>query len=441
MASRKVAQAGETELVEQRGKRTRKFLQPDGKVRHVFSCRPMHWNNGGQWADIDFIPKRQGRLYKVDQAAYTVTVDPRDLILSFTNKETGGFISFQLLALDGSPPPNPQTPTMYASNVVSVYMTATFELRVHFRAESVEIYKILHDATAAHSTTWEVVKRGADVSSNMLETKGRDNTQLSVDRTGELAPARPIEITITTTPETTLPDGSITFQKTETVTGRTQRVDADTSARTWENEIVYPVRIDDTFNVSTDNDDGHMNAGGTWYTYWGASFYNNTFGVFANNPYRAGWRFPSVNMDGSITSATLTFEVLGVAGGGSNGTMTGHEGDAPAWQSSVFIPTLMTDTAATASASFSTTGVKDVDVTDIVQEIFDTTWTSGNDLAIGTSTITGTGNNYVQVTDSHDAGTDDPVLEIVAAAAGRTTKNTDAWNLGANVGMGFRMGD
>jgi hypothetical protein len=361
--------------------------------------------------DIDYSPStRDGVRFVTRSTPYTVEWNSQTLTISYASK-LGGEVSVRLKALDGGVVPIP-SPAVVQDDSVRCFVGKDLELRVQFRPEGVEIFKILHNANAPKGLTWEVVEGLlSNIRLDLMNTSGFDNQSLLAARTGEFRRRRRIEMVHSRTLDDLLVNpGKKTYTVTETFTGRTRLTDPATRARSWVAGVVYPVEIDVTINetIVADADDGHEFFS-LWYSsYGGVHFLNPN-----NNP---GYRFQTVDVPQGVTidSATLTLEVTSA---GASGSLFGNDvDDAPVWADSAG-PVEMTATTASVTLDATTLGTKALDVTAIVQEIVDRAgWAANQDMAFG---VQGTITGYSYIADSTD-GTpaDDPALEIIYTAGG-----------------------
>lgn len=419
MAVRKRAHHTDVELEHLRSERTKHFRTPDGKHKVLATIRPMHWHDGQKFIDIDAEPVSPdgGATWTTTSTPYRVSWNISTLTLLYESKN-GGSVSVRLASLDGNPPPT-ASPAVASGHRVSCQVGPLLELQLRLRAQGVEIVKILHGPAAPKSLTWEVVEEVGGHHLNLMSTSGRDNFQLLVKRIGEFADRRRIELEHSrTADDLAAHPGKVTYRVTETLTGRTRLVDPVKRARTWVDQIVYPVLIDVTVTETpaADNDDGNDLGTGYWYGYQGAG--SRISGGSLRHP---GFRFTTVAIPQAQTldSATLTLEVLDTTGAATGELFGNNIDDAPAWAASVNTPSSMSLTAAHTTLDVGTTGQKVLNILTQVQAIVNRAgWASNNAMAFGVNgTITGTGDAHIA--DSFDASpADDPLLTIVYTAAG-----------------------
>jgi hypothetical protein len=172
--------------------------------------------------------------------------------------------------------------------------------------------------------------------------------------------------------------------------------------------------------------------------------------------YNAGWRWQNVTVPAlaTITSATLHVRARNAISGGVitdvHGKFRGYKGDAPQWQTAVFVP----DPTVTPGGSGTTAGTDwdptvwvvndyyDIDLTAVVQEIVNGTWTSGFDLAIAgldDGTAAGVVARFYQFDDGDtNANTITIVYEVgtlITPGAGSVPFTGRTVSLGFTIGM------
>lgn len=409
--------AGETEIVERRRRNSKTIRQADGKIRVVNRLRPVHWDNAGQWVEVDDTPQSAdgGRTWTTPSTPYNLAWDSETLTLSYTSKK-GGDVTVKLSALDGSPFTGKPSAVLEGQDIVCA-VSPDLDIRLRVRSHGVEIFKVLKGPSAPKALAWEISEGDmSSISFAPMTTKGMDNAlrgdlqRLSGDllnrrRQAEIAHAA-------TEPRTRA--GRRTYQVTETVTGRTRFVDPLTRARLWVDEIVYPVEVDVTVSESivANDDDGRQDGPGG---YWDVNNCRLNYG----NDQRAIWRFQTVDVPQGqvLDSATLTVNVTTRSGTGS-ALISGEDADdAPAWTTGN--QSMTATTANTSWAVPGTTGTKQIDILTAAQEIVDRVgWAANNDMRFGFTDLTSIGSAYAFFEDYSAAGTAEGELEIVYTAGG-----------------------
>lgn len=413
--NRIAANAGETELDRSLSGKT--FLQPDGRIRHVSCIAPVHWDDQGQWVDIDDTPTSMdgGKTWSTPSTPYNLLWDSENLTLSLTSKR-GGDVRVRLAALDGvAVQPQKDLPTVNGQSI-RAFVAPELEIELRVRPNGVEIFKILHGPAAPRSFTWEVAEGDTtNIVADFLGTKGRDNLGGTQARKlgNVLNRHRSVEITHVKSNIDLLP-GKAIYSVIESFTGRTRLIDPDTRARTWVDEVEWPVEIDVTVTVlvTADQDDGRGNST-TWYI----------TGPVVRSTAAAAFRFQTVNVPQGqvLDSATLTINVTN-RGGTESATLAGNNVDSAAAWAGYSANTPLSMSATTANVSWqipATTGLKNIDVKAICQEIINRAgWAANNNLRLGFTNISGITTSYAYIEDYSDPGTAQAQLVIVYTAGG-----------------------
>lgn len=432
---------GEVELLDRRSVRRKVFQKPDGGVRVVNTVRALHYQDAGAWKSVDIKPKTaDGRTFTTTDTPYILAFDRRALSLTYTSK-AGGSVTIKLLQIGGVNVGNFNGQATIAGEDVTLRVATDLDIVLRVRPFGIEIFKVLHSANAAKALRWQVSYQDkGQINFDLMGTSGLDNLNRVTPREG-LDVRRRIEMTHTKSAET-VNAGVTTYTVDETFTGRTRLIDVNTMARTWVNDVVYPVEIDVTVNegIVATADDGY----GMVYAYWRAN--QSVSKRLTGGGKHAAWRFQTVDIPqgATISSATLTVRVIARLGSGS-GTIKGNDvDDAASWaDASANSPALMTATTANTSYAIpGTTGIKTIDVTSIVQEIVDRAgWTNNNDIRIGFTDVSGFGavNDYVYFEDYQAAGTDEALLDIeyTTGAAGQPTMRRFGGVPGMGQGQSF----
>lgn len=148
-------------------------------------------------------------------------------------------------------------------------------------------------------------------------------------------------------------------------------------------------------------------------------------GFISPNRYIGFLRFLNVTVPQGVTisSATLTLNIVEVVGT-PNTTLYGVKvADAAAFASPGNLPSAATKTTASADPDPAGTGSKVITITDIVQEIVDQAlWGSGNAMAFVIDDNAGSGTNYWGAEDYEDVGTAEATLDITYTV-GTTGRN------------------
>jgi hypothetical protein len=401
------------ELLEHRTMHGKTHILPDGRIQVESSVAPMHWDDDGKWIEVDCTPVSHdgGETWTTTSTPYEMLWDVQTFTLSFKRKK-GGNITLRLVALDGLPPPRQFHPPEVSGNSVKSWVVPEFEIELRTRSNDVEIFKILHGPKAPRKITWEVTESSPGVTLRLMETTGRDNILKLAPRTGEINRHRPVEIL-----HTREDINERTYRVTEEFTERTRFIDPATRARSWVNEVEWPVEIDVTVTVlvTADQDDGN----GREYDYWRA----NNFQVRAPSYARyAAARFLSVNVPQGQTLDSATFTVnVTFRSGSQSATLSGQNVDtAPTWiNTSAFSPKTMAKTTANVvTATPAATGLFNIDVKAICQEILNRAgWAANNNIRLGWTTVSGMTTSYMDFEDFADSGANPAKLVIVYTVA------------------------
>lgn len=417
------ALAGESEVIARRTRFAKVFQRPDGKLRVVARLSPQHYDHLGQMREIDDTPETSdGITYTIRDAPYTASWDTQTCTLIYASKRGGG-VRVRLLSMDGVNFTQSIEAARHNGQRVIVKVHPQLELEFRVRAYQVEIYKRLLGPSAPKILRWEIIEGDmTNVRVDPLDIVAYDNVLGLTERAGELVQRRRAEVLTSKGPETQLPEGRIRYVVTEQVTGRTLFIDPQTRARSWVDEIAYPVVVDVTVteDVAANADDGTCKAAEFSYTNY---CYTGSYNRFAM------WRWQTVDVPQGQTldSATLRVNVTGNTGTGS-ATIKGEDADdAAAWAgASANGPTTITQTTASATwntASITGTGIKTLDVTSIVQEIINRAgWVANNDIRLIFTSSFASGT--VTFEDFDAAGTDEGQLEIVYTSGGATGQPT-----------------
>lgn len=128
-----------------------------------------------------------------------------------------------------------------------------------------------------------------------------------------------------------------------------------------------------------------------------------------------GLRFPAIAASGSVTAAKIVVNVTSVTGNPDVNVYADDVDDAPAW-AAASLPSGITQTAATVQVVPAGTGLLEIIVTGIVNEILARGgWASGQDMRVALFDNTGAGENYFVIESLDDAGSN-PAKMVVTAS-------------------------
>lgn len=402
------------ELLEHRTMHGKTYRLPDGRTQVESSVAPVHWDDDGNWVEVDCKPVSHdgGETWTTKSTPYELLWDVEALTLSFTRKK-GGSVTVRLVALDGLPIRRQFVAPTVVGNSVKARIAQDFDIELRTRSHDVEIFKILHGPKAPRKITWEVTEDSPGVHIKLMETSGRDNMLMLAPRKGEISQRRLIEIL-----HSRQDIDSRTYRVTEEFTGRTRFIDPTTRARSWVDEVAWPVEIDVTVTVtvSATQDDGS----GKNYDYWRSTYFQSK-GYGSIN--YAGARFLSVNVPQGQTLDSATFTVnVTLRVGTQSATVAGQNLDtAPTWaDKSAFSPKSMAATTANLSVAVpGATGLLNMDVKAICQEIVNRAgWVANNNIRLGWTVVSGLTTSYMTMEDFGGANPAKLVIVYTAASAG-----------------------
>lgn len=426
---------GEVERVDLRTRQSKSFARPDGSIRVVNRMYPVHYDNNGQWVEVDdsLITNDGGVTWRTADTSYNLQWESDTCTLSYQSKRGGDFVRIRLMQLDGVPVVTPFPKPTVTGRSIKALIAPDLEIELRIRANGVEIYKTLLGPLAPTSLTWRVLEGDSSrIAFDLMNTSGIDNLTFSALRSGEVQRRRRIEITHSRTPDdtTTFP-GKNTYFVTETFTGRTRFIDPNTFARSWLNEVVYPVEIDVTVvdHITANTDDGY---GSTGPAYW---LQVQTYTKLAK---AAAWRFLAVNVPQgtTLTSAIITVNVT-ASSGAASATMAGENVDsASLWANmSANSPLNMAATTATISVATPALGTRTIDVTTLAQEIVNRAgWAANNNMRFGFTNVSAMGASYWRAEDYNAVGTAEAFITIIYTAAVAVARGIDLLNNGDHPG-------
>lgn len=455
MASTKGTPQAPVEIVAERTACAKVFDLGNGQRRASISITPQHapddpvaWRNGQRcgWLDIDTSVKAKGNGKLAPGACWYGCEIPQDAVgYDYTSILTGGTVSIRLLEIDGNPVGAIHPgPTVEADGVWWRNVATQLDFRLDIRPGAVELFKRLRGNQAPRSFLWQVTE-SADRSIPLRhQTAGHDNADLndhSRDGLGVGRIRRRIEMAAAVLgPETTNPDGSVTYTVTERWTGNTIALDLN-RVPSLDSAVSYPVLIDTVVNevIAANGDDGdQIDTAGTWENSYGSTgkhiIYDPSSNTVAHYP---GWRFTTVAIPqaATINSATLTLTLSNSSSGtGATATVYGWATDnASAWANGAG-PVQAAKT--TASAAFGTwgggvSGSRAITVTSIVQEIVNRAgWASNNAMSLFAAYTPNNNSSFTYINDLAGGSTGIAKLDVdYTAAGGGTTVSVPAGSL------------
>lgn len=393
------------EVVEKRTERSKTFSIGPNTFHLSQSIGPVHYKDeNGDWQEIDLTFRAAetegGLVYRMDKAAYIAEVFTDRVGWRHTSRE-GWWRQVELLAIDGRPVEYGGTVRVNDNVVLYDGVAPGVDMKVcAYRLKS-EVFKKLEQPC---ELTWRVTQSDGAGGTFQEKTagwdKGGDTLEMVTRLEGE------------------------TF--TERWTGRVSKVvDKRTRRKAWTTEPEYPVVVDAsiTENIAANADDGLEEKGSAATT----GSWRPNYVIVGNTGYfieHAGlrWQTLAIPTGATVSSATLTLNVVFKSGTPNTRLYADDVDDAAAWSASNK-PTGITKTLAYATVNPASTGTgKTFAITGPVGEVMARIgWASGANLRVAILNQA-VPVNYFQAEDYHDAGTNEAQLDITyttgASAAG-----------------------
>ena len=339
------------ELVDRRTPHSKTWDLGGGKRRLDISHQPFHFWDGERLADIDLVPVRGPGRKSFARTPYDLAIFEDRCGYVYVS-QTGRTVSAELIFAYSKVED-------YANGYKWSNADGSVEHVIYPQPAGVTSRVYLHNADVRKEWQWRVDGDldlfqpivGRDARGRSLELiQSVENGILTVTWTGKVA-----------TP------GLMRKKKAELL------------------EPIYPVWLDPTVNevvTTTTDDGGSYNNSGPYLS--GATIYVGNYVSAAS--LTGGWRFQTVNVPqgSTIDSATFSIEVISTFDGTPTLRLYGVDSDDTAtWSGGNKITSATITTASTAITTWSTTGVKNVDVTSVVQEIVDRVgWAANNDMSL-----------------------------------------------------------
>ena len=373
------------ELVNKRSANTK--LYDLGKGKRKLSIRrgaPMHYRDAdGKWQDIDLRAKEDQGDWFIDKAPYRLRVSQK--FPGYQYRSESGSVSVRLFEANVVSSPKVQGNTY----IWDIAIDCRCEILPLAHGVSTQI--VLDSDQAPKSFVWQIAGSetllqppiGRDAKGNFLELiVEQDEDKQTITWTGRVANGRRLRAA---------------------------------GSRGWNTDVAYPVRIDPTINeaIAATGDDRDERVGSTLFT----GFTTLVAGQSSYYDFADGFRFQTVNIPQAspIDSADFSIEIVNVTGTPDLRMYGNDVDDAATWSDPGNLPSAITKTTAFAEVdNFTTTGVKTVDVTTIVQEIVNRgSWTANNDLALVLFDNQASGGNFVSLADLSHATAQEAQLDIV----------------------------
>lgn len=414
-----------TELTQHRSLRSKVFALANGKRRLVTRLGRVHFqDDDGQLKDIETDVEAEAGTGELVAAKLPYRFRLHKLGIGFDyESRAGGIVRVALVGINGQNNFDrtiAYDKTRNKNRVRFADVRTDLDIVIEVGRSGVKTFRILKSATAPRNFRWAVEYDEAGASKIGSEIRGLDNLN---NEAREGRNRRQLELSLTNSTPTLQGNGRMRYFASESWTGKTKYIDPTTRIASWVDEAIYPVAIDPdiTEDIGADNDDGAgRESNSTWKSSPGS--YGSYLG--ANSPtaqYDPGFRFQTVAVDQGVTIdlANLKFNVTRKFGAYAGAVFYGDDVDDSAAWSDGTRPSQRTKTSASVTfARPSSTGIKTVDVTSIVQEIVNRGgWASGNDISLFGITYETTYRITV-FEDFSNAGTDEAQLEIDYTAGG-----------------------
>lgn len=372
------------EIIEKRRTHCKVFDLGGRKRKVRVSRAPLHYLRDGKLVDIDTTPRLAGKLLEVTEAPYRLKVDPERPAYLYTN-ETGRQVEVELIEAGGSPLALSRR-AQEAGTIKWKGIAPSTDIAIRPLRRGVEALVVLYGPDAPKSWRWRV-RGDKDL---LLPPKGHDAKQQALELTHSY-------------------DGDVL---TITWTGRVTSSRRLRRREGWTEEVAWPVAIDPTVNesIASGGDDVESSNG----AFFSAGQSGLNVGVYANYLYYAGFRFQGVALPqaAEITAATLSIDVLIVAGAPDLNVYADDVDNAPAWSTGSRVRNI-TKTTALTSVPISGTGIVPIGVTGIIQEIVNRAgWASGNAIRFGLFSTKTSGVNVAAIAALEHATRTEAQLEI-----------------------------
>jgi hypothetical protein len=416
------------EVVEKRTLTSKTYWRGGDSYRLIVGMKPKHvpldvaaWQRDGAaytggWADIDSTWSMVNGRLESGVGWNRVTVDPSVPCAITYASLLGGSATMRMTGIDLRPVP----PMQIREGLRWADVAEDFDVELHLYPHGVEWFKRIKSAMAPRAWTWEL-EQTADFAAHVnWHALGWDNAD-HAERQHESMFFRQHRQAQTTM--IVRSDDGRRIVVDEAWTGKVMALEPVTRIKVLTADVVYPVWIDfDVVEpVAADADDVQERVDYSDVEILGGPYGNRSrAGASARN---AGWRFTTIALDQGVTidnTTILQVQVTTTESGGVTSTVSADDvDDAAAWANGSR-PSQITPTTATVSFAQTSSGLKSLDVTAIVQEIVNRgSWASGNDMRFAALSHTGTGTEVGHSGDLTDSnGAVEAVLSIDFTAAG-----------------------
>lgn len=417
------------ELIDKRTPHTKTFRLENGKNRLVSKIGLVHYKDkedNDRLKDIDTRVQVEDGNILLKTAPYDFVLHKEGIGFDYTSKE-GGKATVILSEIGDNLFRDNPTPIVEDNKIIFENVDTDLDIVIQLNRAGIQTFRILKTDKAVRKFKWSIECDEVKKFRISDEIKGIDNKDNTLR--DEAKQQREIQL-ITSKLNETLQNGKIVYEKLEEWTGKTKFIDRETRIPELKDEAIYPVVIDPdiTEEIVANTDDGNERVGGSGWQY-GSIF----CGQLAGDNRHPGFRFQSVNVPvgATIDLATLKLNFTASHGGGGGGNVFGSDVDsADAWSGTSIVPSNRTQTSATAVLPrYTTSGIKSIIVTSIVQEIVGRAgWNSNQNISLFAITYEST-YRYTRFEDFSAAGTDEPTLEIDYTEAGGSSSSTRIYNV------------
>ena len=375
------------ELTEKRTQFTKLFDLGGGKKRLRINRVPLHYkedyeSDQSPWLEIDTTAEEKDGRYVVERAPYQLEVSLDQVALTYRSRQ-GGLVQASLDSLDGVLVERLALkidPRIDGDKIWWEELVPGLDVYLQISPAGVEFFKVVKGEDAPHEFGWEIVKQGGE--------------QLGINRKNQAADnqGRASRVEVEHSAPESLGAGRKKFITRQRLYKQSVHVpDRKTRIKQYKDEIDYPVLVDApdiTENIVSGADD-LWTISPDHSTLFSAS--SNLFGLqnySLGRYYNLGFRFQGVALPQgcNIDLASLKIYVNYVSASPyyiEANVYADDVDDAPAFSTGSMVRDI-TKTTAYAYFNPTSTGLKTIDVTDIVQEIVDRGgWSSGNDMRFG----------------------------------------------------------
>ena len=370
------------------------FRDDKGRGRIKASVRPQHYRDeAGKLQEVSLVPRLDRGTYLIEHNAHKVRVARNAPMYWYTG--AAGSVSVELTHIgDQDQRKYTQWGDLRGNEHVWPGIGINCDYSIVPGAAGIATFLTLHSAKSERSWQWEVL----------------GNKAMIQPITGLDAAGQRCEINTRWVGDSLIAEW----------TGRVTSVRRSRRGRViWNHDVQYPVKIDPSVSevISATGDDRDQ---------IGADLYTGYTSIQAGYNYGqlivAGFRFQTLAVPNAATidSATFSIEVIGNEGTADLRIHGVDIDDVNTWSDPGNLPASAPQTTAfTEIDDFTSTGIKTVDVTAIVQEIVNRGgWLSGNDIGFVIIDQSGANNNNANLADLSHATAQSAELDVTYDEAG-----------------------